>query len=91
MSNMDISDVQWEVFRLYVQDRLGYKRTAEAVNLPIQRVREMIAELRKAEPALFPCESERMNFGHQHMARNGKKLINWDEVDENVDPVKIKF
>jgi len=71
---MKFTDEHWLVFRLYAQEGKSYARIGELTGLTRQRIKDLIAEMRKAEPDLFPVETESQNFGQQNMYRKGRGL-----------------
>jgi len=92
---MEITKQHWEVFRLGNQEKKSYKEVAELMNISADKARELMLELRHAEPNLFPCETESRRFGQQNLYRDGKKLLSWERLKENYpyieDSIKQKF
>ena len=86
---MDITNQHWECFRLGNQEKKPLLEVAETLGIDVRQVKQMLTELRKAEPGLFPYEREYLEFGKQHQNRDGKKLLRLEDIDEN--EIKHKY
>ena len=64
---MEISNLHWECFRLANQEKRPINDVAEFLGIDRQQVKDLLAELRKAEPLLFPYEREYLEFGHYRL------------------------
>jgi len=88
---MDITKQHWDAFKYVDQDRLGYKSTAEIMDITIPEVRALISELRKECPELCTHDRESLRFGQQNMPRDGHKLISFDTLEDMDNGIKQKF
>ena len=88
---MEITDEHWSAFRYANQEKKSFKSTAELIGVTRERVKELLAELRKAEPSLFPYEKEKYQFGAQNMAREGRKMLSYNQVRNIDSQIKQKF
>ncbi len=69
-----ITKQHWKVFQLVNQERKGFRFTSEIMEISIERAKELLAEMRKIEPGLFPVPTERFNLGAQIPPKERKRL-----------------
>ena len=86
---MKISMLHWDCFRLANQEKRPIYEVAEILGVEPQKVKDLLSELRKAEPTLFPFEREYLRFGHDNMYREGRKLLQIDDICE--EDIRQKF
>jgi len=89
---MDITDLHWSCFRYITHEKKPTSWVAEKLDITPVRIRELLAELKRIEPELFPCESEYNRFGQQNKPRDGYSLSSINELsDDDVATIKTKF
>ena len=64
---MEITDDHWDCFRLAIQEKRPIHEVAQTLGKPDKHIRYLLAELRKAEPELFPYEREYLQAGQHHV------------------------
>ncbi len=88
-----INEQQWSVFRYRNQERKSWPLVAELMNIEIPRAKEILKELRKQVPELFPVTSEHFNLGkqltHQEREDYNAKIVNIDTIAE--EDIQQKF
>ena len=78
-----ITPQHWEAFRLCCQGTMGAHKASEKMGIGFMAIKQLLSELRKWQPKLFPQEREKFQFGHENMNRAGYKLVNFDDVNES--------
>ena len=86
---MEITNLHWECFRLDNQEKRPLIEVSETLNIPVDEIKKLLTELRKAEPKLFPTGREYLEFKKQNMTRDGHKLLHIDDINEK--EIKQKF
>jgi len=81
-----VTDAQWDVFRLIEQEKKGYQFTSETLGISIVRVKDILAELRTAQPDLFFIDTEKRNISRQLSSKERRKfnadVINYHNIGD---------
>ncbi len=94
-----ITKKQWIAFGLCAQDKKNKRIAADLMGITYEEVSNLLADLKKQEPGLFPVENERQNI-RQYLSSEERKRYNADIVSydtrkdmaENVDTeIRQKF
>ena len=77
-----LTDLQWDVFRLIEQEGKNKGEAAEELGITYDEVSDILTNLRRKEPKLFPVNSERaymrrhVFFGRRK--RENIKIVSYD-------------
>ena len=90
-----ITEQQWFAFGLCVQERKSKKVASEIMGLTYDAVKDLLADLKKQEPELFPVESEKANI-RQYMsskerARYNANVVSYDARKDEIDGVDAEI
>ena len=94
-----ITDNHWRIFQLVDQEGNSYQRAAELMGVERECAKQLMSELRREQPELFPVETEKRNLGNQippsERRRRNMDVVSYDtrkDGAENVeDEIKQKF
>ena len=86
---MEIKNEQWIAFGLISQDKKSYRHAAELMGVAVQRVRDLIIDLRRKQPDLFCTETENKQLIKQFNCASRPVLEKYEALMDN--KVKMIF